>query len=130
MTVETILAKHFQPAGVLGGTSSGELERDLRRHARLNATIYALLLLLLVAILLGVALVIGADVRDQRNTRTALLTGAGVTFPIILELVRRAVREWSRASLVAVLCRGLKGPQLQSVIETLLDRRAQASRTT
>ena len=33
----------------------------------------------------------------------------------------RTVREWSRADLMAVLCRRLDGSQLQAVIEKLIE---------
>lgn len=49
-----------------------------------------------------------------------MLAGAGVTFPIILEAIRRTVREWSRSDLLVVLSRRLDAAQLQVVIEQLV----------
>lgn len=121
MNLDTILQKHFTPAGVLGGTGSRALERDLRRHARLNATIYAGLLVVLLAILCALAIVVYTDARDGQNVRISLLAGAGVTVPVVLEWIRRTVREWSQANLMTLLARKLEGPQLQSVMGKLID---------
>ena len=121
MSVEQILTKHFQPAGVMGGGSAA-LERDLRAHARLNATIYTALFVMLIAILAVVGVMLVQDAREGRGVRTGVLAGAGVTFPVVLELIRRTVREWSQASLMARLSRRLDGPQIQSVIEKLIEK--------
>ena len=72
-------------------------------------------------ILLSVGAVIVLDARDGRPVRTNVLAAAGVTFPLMLELVRRTVREWSRADLLVVLSRRLEPGQLQPIIDRLLD---------
>lgn len=115
MTLQAILAKHFQPAGVMGGGNPIELERDLRRCARLNAILYGMLLALLVAVLIGLAFVIWARI----SLGTMVLAGAIIAGTF--EGIRRTVRTWSQASLLAQLSRRLEGPQVQSVIETLIE---------
>ena len=119
MTVEQILRKHYQPAGVMGGGSAG-LERDLAAHARLNAMIYSALFVLLLGVLALVAVMIVQDANEGRASRTGVLAGAGVTVPVVLEMIRRTVREWSQASLMSRLSRRLDGPQTQAVIEKLI----------
>ena len=104
-TLHGILLKHHQPPGLAGGKSSFSLERDLLRHARTNAAIYGALFVLLLGIVVVVGTLLVMDARDGQALRTGVLAGAGVTFPVILELTRRTVREWSQASLLAVLCR-------------------------
>jgi hypothetical protein len=117
-----------QPAGLAGRASSSALERDLRRHGRLMAIAYASLLAVLLVILLGVGVMLVLDVRDGRGVRTGVLAGAGVTFPVTLEVIRRTVREWTRTDLVRVLSRQLDDRQLQSVIAVLLDGKEAAPR--
>jgi hypothetical protein len=128
MSLETILRAHVQPAGLAGRASSSALERDLRRHGRLMAIAYASLLAVLLVILLGVGVMLVLDVRDGRGVRTGVLAGAGVTFPVTLEVIRRTVREWTRTDLVRVLSRQLDDRQLQSVIAVLLDGKEAAPR--
>lgn len=115
MRLQAILSKHFQPAGVMGGGNPIELERDLRRCARLNAIVYGVLLTLLVAVLIGLAFVIWA----RLSPGIVVLAGAFIT--VACEGIRRTVRTWSQASLLAHLSRRLEGPQVQSVIETLIE---------
>jgi len=123
MTVQRILEKHFTPAGVLGSSSATSLDRDLRHHARLNAVIYTVLMIVLITILVGYTFMVIEDTRDGGRSRTTLLAGAGLTFPVVLEFIRRTVREWSEASLIARLCRGLEPAQRQTVIEKLVEGR-------
>lgn len=120
-TVRSILVKHHQPAGLAGTTSATALERDLTRHVKWMALSYGVLFVLMVVILLSVGAVIVLDARDGRPVRTNVLAAAGVTFPLMLELVRRTVREWSRADLLVVLSRRLEPGQLQPIIDRLLD---------
>jgi len=121
MTLRAILAKHHQPAGLAGSGSNAALERDLVRHARWNAISYAVLFALVVVILFSVGVIIILDANSGRGIRTNVLAGAGVSFPVILEVMRRTVREWSRADLLVVLSRRLDSAQLQTVIERLLE---------
>jgi hypothetical protein len=121
MTTQQILAKHYQPSGVLGGGSAG-LERDLRAHAQLNARIYAALFVLLAVILTVVLAMVVQDAREGRSVQIGVLAGAGLTVPAILEMIRRTVREWSQANLMALLSRKLSGPQVQAIIEKLIDK--------
>ena len=121
MTVQQILAKHYQPAGVLGDASTS-LGTDLRAHARLNAVIYTALFAVLLVILGVVGLMIIYDAQEGRTTRTGVLAGAGLSVPVIVEMIRRTVREWSQASLLALLSQRLEGPQVQAVVEKLIDK--------
>ena len=121
MTVQRILAKHYQPAGLAGSSTSAALERDLLRHAKWNAVAYVVLFVLFLIVLIAAGAMVFNDAREGRSVRTTVLAGAGITLPIILDLIRRTVREWSRADLMAVLCRRLDGSQLQAVIEKLIE---------
>jgi hypothetical protein len=120
MTLRAILAKYHQPAGLAGGSTTAALERDLARYARRNAAVYAVLFIVLVVILVAVSVMVIFDVRDGRGVRTGVLAGAGITFPVILEMTRRTVREWSKTDLVRILCRRLEASQVQAVIGQLL----------
>ena len=121
MTVQQILAKHYQPAGVMGDASTS-LESDLQAHARLNAIIYTALFAVLLVILGVVGTMLIHDAQEGHNARTSVLAGAGLSVPIVVEMIRRTVREWSQASLMALLAKRLEGPQLQAVIEKLIDK--------
>jgi hypothetical protein len=123
MSVRDILEKHFQPAGVMGPNDSSSLLEDLQRHVRLNTVLYFLLVGVLVVILLGYSLVVAADVRTGTGVRVTTMAGAGLTFPVILEFIRRAVREWSEAVLIIRLCERLDGPQVQATVAQLIASR-------
>ena len=120
MSLSTILAKHRQPAGLAGAPGTAAFARDLRRHARLTVVIYAALFAVLLALMTLLVWMVVMDSREGRSIRTAILAGAGISCPIILELMRRTVREWGRTDLVAVLARRLDSGRLQAVIEALL----------
>jgi len=115
MRLQAILVKHFQPAGVMGGGNPVELEHDLRRCARLNAILYGALLAILVAVLIGLGFAIWT-----RISLGTIVLGGGIIAGVF-EGIRRTVRTWSQASLLAQLSRRLEGPQVQSVIETLIE---------
>jgi hypothetical protein len=119
-TLDDILRQHYQPAGLAGGRSLSPLERDLRRHARLNAIAYGTVLVLLVAIVLGSGVMLVYAARACQEPHSGVLAGAGISIPLLLGLTRRTAREWSQASLVAVLCRRMDANQLQAVLEKLL----------
>ena len=119
MTLQAILSKHFQPAGVMGGGNPIELERDLRRCARLNALRYGMLLVLFVAVLTGFVFIVVEDLRAGASLSTMGLASAIIVS--VFEGIRRTVRTWSQASLLAQLSRRLETAQFQSVIETLIE---------
>ncbi len=122
MTTQQILERHYQPAGIMGGGESAALERDLQAHARLNSIIYTALFAVLLVILITVLIMIVEDAREGRSARVGILAGAGVTVPVVLEMIRRTIREWSQASLMARLAGQLEGPQMQAIIEKLIDK--------
>jgi hypothetical protein len=120
MKMEHLLAKHQRPVGLAGGATNAALERDLVRHVRWMAIGYASLFVLLTVFLIGFGIVTVNDVRNGRAVGTGILTAAGVTFPLLMELLRRTVREWARADLMVVLSRRLDASQLQVIVDHLL----------
>jgi hypothetical protein len=128
MSVHSILAKHFVPAGVLGGWDSKHLQADLRQYARTRAISYMLLLLLLLAILASVGWVTYREISAGGGPRLALLAAAGLSVPGVLELVRKTVSEWSKATLLEALCRRLDGSDLRGIVQAMLDARDDESK--
>jgi hypothetical protein len=87
---------------------------------------YGAVLVLLIVLGSGAMLIYTA--RACQPPQTLFLAGAGISFPFLLGLTFRTVREWSQASLIAVLSRRMDPNQLQAVLEKLLARDAAATK--
>ena len=78
-----------------------------------------MLLVLFVAVLTGFGFVVVEDLRAGVSLGTMGLASAIIV--VVFEGIRRTVRTWSQASLLAQLSRRLETAQFQSVIETLIE---------
>lgn len=85
------------------------------------ATSYVALFTLLMFILLGVGVMAAAEARVCREVRADVLIAGVAAVAAILDISRRTVGEWSKARLLARVCRRVDAVQVDVLVERLLE---------
>ena len=121
MTLETILKRHARSAVLLSTEPVKKaLLTDLSAQKRFNSGVYAVLFVIVCAISLMAIAALFTDLMRAETNRTAVLAGAGVGIPVILEWMRRVVREWSQLNLLITLVGHSDEASIQALIQKLL----------
>ena len=112
------IVRSHTPDGALGPMGSKEkkaLLKDLERHRKLNTSIYlASFLFIVLTLSIGLVSVV-FDLIKGSGARIALLAAAGVSVPAMLEIMRRAVREWTQTDLLLTLIKHSDPEQVRSL---------------
>jgi hypothetical protein len=121
VSITTILKRHARPASLHSAEPiKQQLLTDLKEHRQLTSRIYAVIFVfvcIITAIGVGTLLV---DLANGQAFRLHILATAGVAVPLMLDLMRRLVREWSQANLLVTLVGHSDESAIQAIIHKLL----------
>jgi len=125
MRIEAILKKHARPPILLSSEPVKKgLLFDLRAQKRFNSAVYAVLFAVVCAVSVLAIAALFTDLLKGQTNRTAILTSAGVGVPVMLEWMRRVVREWSQLNLLITLVAHSDEAAIQDLIQKLLSSSA------
>ena len=125
MKLEAILRKNARSPVLMSSepVKKGMLA-DLRVQKRFNSFVYAVLFAAVCAVSLMAIAALFTDLVKGQTNRTTILAGAGVGVPVMLEWMRRVVREWSQLNLLITLVAHSDEGSIQALIQKLLSSSA------
>jgi 3'-phosphoadenosine 5'-phosphosulfate sulfotransferase (PAPS reductase)/FAD synthetase len=121
VTIEEILRAHARPAQALDAEPiKQQLLEDLHAQKRANSRLYGVLFGAVCLVTLVAVVAVAADLINVQQARITLLTAAGITVPVMLEWMRRVVREWSQLNLLITLVSHDNESGIQALIQKLI----------
>ena len=124
MTVEAILQKHFVPSELLSTRAVKQgLLKDLNKQKRFTSILYGVLFGAVCVVSMIAIIALFTDVfKDEASRRTGIIAGAGVGVPVMLEWMRRVVREWTQMTLLITVVSRSDEDGIQALLEKLLSK--------
>ena len=121
MKVEDILRTYTRPEQLLGSEPvKQELLHELRAQKRVNSRLYGVLFGVVCALMLVAITAVVSDLVKGQQMRTVVLTAAGLSVPVMIEWMRRVVREWSQLNLLITLVSHDNEDGIQALIQKLI----------
>lgn len=121
MSIRDILRAHQVPADSQSATATKKaLIAEIEAYQSRNRIIYLATLAGLILLLAFTAVLIIHDVMAGSNKLVLILGGSGVGMLGILEMMRRAAREWAQSALILGAARFATEERLQALIDIIL----------
>lgn len=122
MKIDAILRKHARSAALLSTEPVKKaLLADLNAQKRFNSIVYAVLFATICIVSLMAIAALFTDLLKGQTNRTAIIGGTGVGIPVMLEWMRRIVREWSQLNLLITLTSHSDEAAIQALIQKILE---------
>ncbi len=121
MTLRSIAQKHHVPAGILSeGIARDALLADLRENLKLYGRLSAILFGAICVVTLLAIAALALDLLNGEKLHITIVAAAGLSIPALLEMMRRAVREWSQTHLIVTLVSHSDERAAQALLDKLL----------
>jgi heme/copper-type cytochrome/quinol oxidase subunit 4 len=122
MRLKAILSKYHVPVEAQSSKAGARkiLIAEIEKYQNKNKLIYTTTLVLLIALLVVAIVLVVQDVRSGANKLAAILGASGIGIAGLLEMMRRAAREWAQSSLVLGVARVSDEQRLQALIDAIL----------